>query len=765
MLKRFKRFFVLTTIAALMIQLVPGVSAFKPQVAKADEPVNKIDVYPEFISGSVNLAGEGAPFMVHFDLDSSNLDDFDLDLTNGRQIRAKVIVEDILTPVSKFSWTWANDGWRAHNNWINQTVFDEDSEGHISGWLGVRLQNNPMAGEYHMYVSAGDSIKNIQTDNVSVNVMDMSTEGGIISGSANNDSYINPAADKIVKITDEDGSIVGLGEADLNGDFLVSAPIGEDYTVTVIEPDVSTGYDIIGESESGIDVVAGEITSSVLINVDDIKPVISNVNLGNWYKNGAEATISAKITDLESGVAPVLINVDNVGSSLQANNSIKSSSGIYTWKFHVNQLVDGKYSFTISASDKAGNDADDLIGEIIVDNTAPLGTFTVNEDQIATTDFNVKLNLEVTDNLSGVEKVYISNENDLSKATELSYTDILDWQLPQLNGNYTVYVWLQDKAGNISNVPLEDSISLIGNPISSAQKLADYQLNKEFNISYDSTQDEIDYVELYYRLNGGVEWTKYVTLANKEGKFVQSPIKFTALEDGQYDFYTVATDKAGNKEDAPVDANGIIIPDATTKVDTVVPGAVTGLKAVVGDGRVVLSWDMVDGADGYKVSYLNTTIDVGNQNQTTIINLTNDTDYSFSVVAYRTIGNRVSALSSVKATPQAPQKATAPQVIPVAEAAEEEPVSAPAPTIQKQTVDKVETPSESIESDDQGDVKGEETTETKNWTTTIVILSILVILAAAVTGYYGYEWWATKPKKSNSKKKKNIKNKKDNSRW
>ena len=72
---------------------------------------------------------------------------------------------------------------------------------------------------------------------------------------------------------------------------------------------------------------------------------------------------------------------------------------------------------------------------------------------------------------------------------------------------------------------------------------------------YDANSGVV-FVELFYRFEGGA-WTQY------PGTFTESPISFDSGQtggDGFYEFYTIATDGAGNVEDPPVD------PDAFTQI-------------------------------------------------------------------------------------------------------------------------------------------------------------------------------------------------------
>ncbi|MDO8622806.1 MAG: hypothetical protein Q7R52_01030, partial [archaeon] len=102
-------------------------------------------------------------------------------------------------------------------------------------------------------------------------------------------------------------------------------------------------------------------------------------------------------------------------------------------------------------------------------------------------------------------------------------------------------------------------------PTSSANNnLGTYKNTATFNIGYtlsDGTGSGVNYVELYYNKNN-VGWTKYGTT------FTSSPISFNSATtggDGNYEFYTRATDMAENVENAPGSA------DATTTIDIVKP--------------------------------------------------------------------------------------------------------------------------------------------------------------------------------------------------
>ncbi len=140
------------------------------------------------------------------------------------------------------------------------------------------------------------------------------------------------------------------------------------------------------------------------------------------------------------------------------------------------------------------------------------------------------------------------------------------------DGTYTIRVsGAKDLAGNTMNID-ESTHFIIDTtaPSSSVNTLSNYKNSLTFDIGYtagDGPGSGIKYVELYYRIDGGI-WTKYGST------FTSSPISFTATSDGFYEFYTIAYDNADN-----VEADSAS-PDASTKVDTTIP---TILSVVLSD--------------------------------------------------------------------------------------------------------------------------------------------------------------------------------------
>jgi len=101
-----------------------------------------------------------------------------------------------------------------------------------------------------------------------------------------------------------------------------------------------------------------------------------------------------------------------------------------------------------------------------------------------------------------------------------------------------------------------------GPPDTKVEPLPSYILNRTFDIRFTAIDNlvGVERVQLKYRVNNG----SYMD--GPSGNV--SPFKFTASQDGRFEFYTIGTDKVGNVESPPA------TPDAVTNIDTLPPSVV-----------------------------------------------------------------------------------------------------------------------------------------------------------------------------------------------
>src|SRR5207253_658671 len=109
-------------------------------------------------------------------------------------------------------------------------------------------------------------------------------------------------------------------------------------------------------------------------------------------------------------------------------------------------------------------------------------------------------------------------------------------------------------------------------------------------ISYSATDggSGVDSVELWARAPGETSFARVATDTTNAGNFSYT----AAVGDGSYAFYTVAVDKAGNREDLP--ASG----DAVTVLDTQAPSSSGTAPASTRSTGITVSYGAADSGSG-----------------------------------------------------------------------------------------------------------------------------------------------------------------------
>ncbi len=160
---------------------------------------------------------------------------------------------------------------------------------------------------------------------------------------------------------------------------------------------------------------------------------------------------------------------------------------------------------------------------------------------------------------------------------------------------YAFYTIATDNAGNVEAAPsVPDATTQIlspnAPPTSKINALAAYQKSSSIALSWtgvDNSGSGIAGFDVYVADNGGA-----FTLFKHEGATTLSDT-FTGVDGHQYGFYTIASDNAGNVEDAPSTA------DATTVVDLTAPmSSITALGPIQNSVNIQLAWTGSDGANG-----------------------------------------------------------------------------------------------------------------------------------------------------------------------
>ena len=380
-----------------------------------------------------------------------------------------------------------------------------------------------------------------------------------------------------------------------------------------------------------VDTAGNKITKIVTVMIDTTEPTVTITTIPSETWTNEDVTIEGIVED-NSSENNVNSGIDKVifGTDVNADKATGEAT-----------LTDSKYSFTVSengvyniwAVDKAGNYSEiatieiktiDKIAPVINNVNAPNGWY--NKD--------VVVNVNVFDDGgSGIEKVVYSDEpeytENLSEASldsEGKYTFTVSKK--DFDGAY--YVWVVDKAGNVSEVATAELHMDTTKPtVDGVEADTDVWTNESVTVEVEASD------KVSKGSNSGVAKVVY----NTNGTFDAENSNATLNDDGTYSFvvendkefngkyYIWAIDNAGNISEAA---------EVTVLIDTTAP-EVDEIEAdpnVVTNGNVTVSGKVSDAASDISNSGVEKVVYSTNKTFGTGLNvatLNEDGTYSFVV--------------------------------------------------------------------------------------------------------------------------------------
>ncbi|MCK5561755.1 MAG: Ig-like domain repeat protein, partial [Thermoplasmata archaeon] len=167
------------------------------------------------------------------------------------------------------------------------------------------------------------------------------------------------------------------------------------------------------------------------------------INNNAKFTNSLDVNLTLESEDSGSGVA--LMTFSNDGQKW------------FTWEpiddyklFNVS-IGDGVKELYFKVQDRAGNIAEPVTNSIILDTKPPECSIIINEDALYTKSYGVSVDLNATDELSGVDMMAFSFDHEKWTIWRPFKPDE-KLTLPSTDGKKTVYFRVRDKAGNIGEV-------------------------------------------------------------------------------------------------------------------------------------------------------------------------------------------------------------------------------------------------------------------------------------------------------------------------
>jgi len=184
-------------------------------------------------------------------------------------------------------------------------------------------------------------------------------------------------------------------------------------------------------------------------------------------------------------------------------------------------------------------------------------------------EFPVTLAFTAADTTSGVANValFVSINGSAYSDTGLSASGVAgNFEFtPDViaDGVYRFYTVATDKAGNVESAPGQADATVtfdLGAPVSEADVASEYSNAFPVRVSYSAsdTASGLAEVRLKVSFNGGAFADSGLSAQAATGVFSYTPAPPT---DGRYEFYSVASDEAGNVESAPSSADAWAVVD------------------------------------------------------------------------------------------------------------------------------------------------------------------------------------------------------------
>ena len=540
-------------------------------------------------------------------------------------------------------------------------------------------------------------------------------------------------------------------------------------------------------------------TGQFTLTRDTTKPTPTITSISDLY-NLSPVEVTVKFDEIVVGFTKEDLTVTNgIATELSSDDS-------KTFTAKITPTLEGEVTVTLESDkvqDQAGN-LNNASGSILsfgYDKTAPTGTLLINSDKEVTNEKDVNLTIAGTDSLNGIEKMKISQELVTASTIDQSVKgDWIDFATAKTftlttdkDGNYTVYMQLKDKAGNISSI-ISDTIfyssSFINNDVSNP--------TVDTVNSTDRVIDQIKDNGLYLEVTNKTTGDANIVIGEYEGTpmmgktfeiktdndsvfpialkfyYTQADLTNAGITDetkivGIY-YYDSATDTWGLYSDTGVYTSNTTIDgieyqgyvwanlDHLTPLaygaDQTAPKPPANFQVtIVNKSEVKLSWNKVDEAEKYTIRYKKnaigqefTYVSIDKINtSTSVINLNGATEYVFEIASVDKYNNYSDYSSQIVTT----KNAVAKGLVKTKELVKTK--TSFVEVVQAEEEGKGEVKATTDESKDEGK-------EESRALVTIIIL--LIALAAGVGGYYGYEYWML-----NNQKKTTRKNGKKSGRW
>lgn len=182
--------------------------------------------------------------------------------------------------------------------------------------------------------------------------------------------------------------------------------------------------------------VTKEATRNFIV-IDHVFPSVKNISYTPvvWVKDNV--TITATITDNESGIAAYAINLNNCGDFTKTSEN------------QISSVVSTNGTYSVCAKDGYGNVTEEKITITNIDKAPPI----INDINKSTDEWvtSLKISTIISDNQSKITAYAVNQSSNESSVSWTNITEATTYNVSHtVTANGTYYIWAKDKVGNVS---------------------------------------------------------------------------------------------------------------------------------------------------------------------------------------------------------------------------------------------------------------------------------------------------------------------------
>lgn len=292
--------------------------------------------------------------------------------------------------------------------------------------------------DYTVYVK--DLLGNTASEVVSVTKIDKS-KPTISDYTVTTEDWTNQDVTVSGKFADNSGDTITAYYKVGTGSWQSLTLVGENKFEIIVSDECNSTYSVKAVDKAGNEFVSTEKT----VKIDTTKATLTVNDVPAIWKNN-QISVTGTVSDDASGIKTAKYSINSTNGVTDSGDVVITGSD---YAFTTSVSKTGTYTYTITATDNAGNIKDVTTGEIKIDLADPTIDNVVPSIS-GWTNKAVTVTVTVSDTDSGIDKVYY--KKDGGTETEIIVNEgIYAFTIPNSaddNSNYEIYCY--DKAGNIS---------------------------------------------------------------------------------------------------------------------------------------------------------------------------------------------------------------------------------------------------------------------------------------------------------------------------